>query len=81
MATTRSDPFNDHATKKVWKFGARATPHEAMAVAMALPSNTLRCPLRSPNRASTGTIRAETTNWAASNQFAPAVEIERCWVI
>ena len=59
------------------KFGENATAHDARAVMAVESSSTCRCPTRSPRRASTGTTSAETTSWAASNQFTSASWMER----
>ena len=58
------------------KVGAKATAHEASAVTPVESSRTLRCPRRSPSRASTGTTSADSTSWAASNQFTSASRME-----
>ena len=67
--------------RKSQKFGAKATPHAAHAV-IALESRSTRlCPTMSPRRANTGTVTAETSNCAASNQFTSASWMPRCRAI
>lgn len=57
--------------------GAKARIHEPSAVMAVEMSNTLRCPMRSPSRASNGTHRALTMSCAASNQLTSASWIPR----
>ena len=70
-------PWRAHATRKVPKDGANATPHEASAVTAVESTSTFLWPTRSPSRASGGTHSAETISCAASNQLTSASSIPR----
>jgi hypothetical protein len=70
-------PWMAKPIRNVVKPGANASTHEPRAVTVVDSSRTFRAPIRSPRRASTGTARAETINWAASNQFTPASGMSR----
>ena len=57
--------------------GAKARIHEPRAVMAVERSSTYLAPTMSPSRASTGTARADTISWAASNQLTSASEMSR----
>ena len=70
-------PWIAHPIRNVVKDGANARIHDPSAVIAVEISSTLRCPIRSPSRASSGTQSALTISCAASNQFTSASAIRR----
>ena len=70
-------PWIANPIRNVVKPGANARIHDPSAVTAVDRRSTLRAPTRSPSRARSGTARAETTSWAASNQLTLASWMER----
>ena len=70
-------PWIAQPIRNVVNDGANARIHDPSAVMAVEMSSTLRWPMRSPSRASSGTQSALTISCAASNQLTSASEIPR----